>query len=337
MSRWATRVVVGLMGLAAIAQPRAAGANCGAEGCPLAPQGAETALARFGLDLSYQYVEASRPWDGNHEISPDEALAIEGGLGHVVEQMTLTRSYLLNARARLTNRLLLTGTLPYIDRIHRHALAHHVGYFIESEWHMQGLGDASVLANWAVLSSSQPSASSLVLQLGAKVPTGETKVDEVGGETPEPPARPGSGSTDALVGAQFGHAFTAPTLGGRVTSVPLSLAVTGRLNGRGTESYRMGNEWQANLAAGYGLTHNVQLLAQVNGSVHARDNVGTTDAEPHSTGSTALFASPGLSLAIVPGMSMFGYYQFRLYEHTNGPQLTAPYHLSLGLGYTLGR
>ena len=71
--------------------------------------------------------------------------------------------------------------------------------------------------------------------------------------------------------------------------------------------------------------------------MHARDNVGTTDAEPHSTGSTALFASPGLSLAIVPGMSMFGYYQFRLYEHTNGPQLTAPYHLSLGLGYTLGR
>lgn len=33
---------------------------------------------------------------------------------------------------------------------------------------------------------------------------------------------------------------------------------------------------------------------------------------------------------------MFGYYQFRLYQHTNRPQLVAPYHLSVGLGYSLG-
>jgi hypothetical protein len=97
----------------------------------------------------------------------------------------------------------------------------------------------------------------------------------------------------------------------------------------------MGNEWQANLSAGYGLTHTVQILAQLNGSVHARDNAGTTDAEPHNTGSKALFASPGMRVEVVPGMAVFGYYQFRLYEHTNGPQLVAPYHLSLGLAYAL--
>ena len=337
MNRWRGLFLSGLVTLLSIARPGATLANCGAEGCPLSPQGPEAALGRFSFDLGYQYIDASRSWDGNHAISADQALAAEGGIGHVVEQRTLTRSYLLNARARLTDRLMLTGTLPYIYRMHRHALAHHAGFFIESEWNMQGLGDASLLANWAVLAAAHPAASSLVLQAGIKLPTGETHVEEVGGELPEPPARPGSGSTDALVGALFRHAITAPTLGGRVTSVPLGLSVLGRLNGSGTAAYRIGNEWQANFSTAYGLTHRVQLLAQINATAHARDNVGTTDAEPHSTGATALFASPGLRLDIVPGMSVFGYYQFRLYEHTNGPQLTAPYHLSLGVGYASGR
>jgi hypothetical protein len=336
MNRRRGLLLSGLVTLLSIARPGASLANCGAEGCPLSPSGPEATLGRFGLDLGYQYIDASRSWNGNHEISAGEALAAEGGIGHVVEQRTLTRSYLLNARARLTDRLMLTGTLPYIYRTHRHALAHHAGFFIASEWNMQGLGDASLVANWAVLKAQQPAASSLVLQAGIKLPTGETKVEEVNGESPEPPARPGSGSTDALVGAQLRHAFTAPTLGGRFTSVPLSLNVLGRLNGRGTEAYRIGNEWQANFSTAYVLTHGVQLLAQLNATAHARDNVGTTDAEPHSTGATALFASPGLRLDIVPGMSLFGYYQFRLYEHTNGPQLIAPYHLSLGLGYASG-
>ena len=337
MTRRHIAIAAGVAGLITLLHTRAAGANCGAEGCPLSPQGPEAALARYSLDFGYQYVEASRSWNGNHEISAEQALEAEGGLGHVVEQLTLTRSYFVNARARLTHRLLLIGTLPYIDRIHRHSLAHHAGFYIPSEWHMQGPGDATVLANWSVLASSHPGSSSLVLQLGAKLPTGETQVEVVNGELPEPPARPGSGSTDALLGAQFRYSLEAPAPGHRVTSVPLSLGVTARLNGRGTESYRIGNEWQANLSTSYGLTRAVQVLAQLNGTMHARDNVGTTDAEPHSTGATALFASPGLRVEVVPGMSVFGYYQFRLFEHTNGPQLVAPYHLSLGLGYALGQ
>jgi hypothetical protein len=133
------------------------------------------------------------------------------------------------------------------------------------------------------------------------------------------------------------RSIVAPTLGGRVTSIPLSLSVMAHLNGSGTESYRIGNEWQADLGAAYALGRGVQLLVQINASAHARDGVGTTDAEPLSTGSTALFASPGLLLEVAPGVSLFGYYQFRVAEHTNGPQLVAPYHVSVGLGYALGR
>ena len=34
-----------------------AAANCGAEGCPLNPQGLETSARRWSFDLGYQYVD----------------------------------------------------------------------------------------------------------------------------------------------------------------------------------------------------------------------------------------------------------------------------------------
>src|SRR5215831_7425230 len=125
------------LALALAAAPRFAAANCGAEGCPLQPQGPEVQLGRYSLDFSYQYIEANQLWSGTREITPEEALAAEGGAGHTLEQLTLTRSYITNGRARITNWLMLTATVPYIDRVHTHTLEHHTGYFIPSTWHMK--------------------------------------------------------------------------------------------------------------------------------------------------------------------------------------------------------
>ena len=312
-----------------------ASANCGAEGCPLAPPSSEVTRGRFAVDFGYQYVEANKQWNGNHAISEADALAEDGGFGHIVEQLTLTRSFLVNARARLTNRLVLTGSWPYIERVHQHALAHHAGYFIPATWHMQGPGDATVLANWTVLASPERALGALTLQAGAKLPTGQRNVELVEGEQPEPSARPGTGSTDLILGVQYLHLFTLHTFRGLETAVPLTANVGARVNGRGTDEYRMGNEWTANLGSSFALMRRVQVLGQLNFSAHARDEVGNTDAAPHSTGSTALFASPGLRAEFLPGAAVFGYYQLRVYEHTNGPQLVAPYHVSLGIQYAL--
>jgi len=77
----------------------------------------------------------------------------------------------------------------------------------------------------------------------------------------------------------------------------------------------------------------LRLLGQVNVSGNARDDVGDTDAEPHHTGGNVGFASPGLQADLLPGVSAFGYYQFRLWQYSNGVQLVSPYHLVFGLGY----
>src|SRR5262249_23672681 len=140
--------------LGALARP--ALANCGAEGCPFTPAGPEASLGRFALDLGYQRVEQNRIWDGTHEISPAEALAAEGGAGHVLEQLTRTSTFLVTGRATLNRRLTVSAAVPYIDRIHRHTLEHHAGFFIPSEWHMTGVGDATLIGQLRVLAPRSP-------------------------------------------------------------------------------------------------------------------------------------------------------------------------------------
>jgi hypothetical protein len=219
--------------------------------------------------------------------------------------------------------------------VHRHALEHHAGFFVESEWRMRGVGDATALASWTAIAPAGPHGHSLVLQAGAKLPTGETDAGDVDGEQPEPPARLGSGSTDVVAGAQYHRAFAVRSLAGGTTALPVSVGASVRLNGRGTDRYRSGNEWQADLGTSYPLARTLRVLAQVNAAGHRRDDTGETDAEPHHTGGTAIFASPGLQANLLPGVSAFGYYQFRLWQHTNGPQLVSPYHLVFGLACSL--
>src|SRR5205814_783919 len=86
---------------ALLADPRAAAANCGAEGCPLAPQGPDAAIGRSSLDFGYQYVEQDRFWDGAHSISSAEFLAAESNEAHILEQFTLTRTFLATGRVRV--------------------------------------------------------------------------------------------------------------------------------------------------------------------------------------------------------------------------------------------
>jgi len=319
----------------ALVAPARSFANCGAEGCPLDPHGLEASARRWTLDFGYQRVDQDRTWDGTHQVNgPEEA-------GHITELFTRTNTWSLNGRAQVLPSLRLSATLPYLDREHAHEASHelHPGHFVttRAEWKYEGLGDATLLAQWAALGSPESGPGALTLQGGAKLPTGKRHVEEVDGEEPEPPARPGTGSTDALAGLQLLRSWHLPTFGGRSTTLPLVASAMARWNGRGTDGYRMGNEWHTSLSTSYELGRGVSLLAQANAVFHSRDEVGNTDAEPHHTGGTSVFATPGLRLELPGGSSVYGYWQVRAYERTNGPQLVAPSHLILGASFGLGR
>jgi hypothetical protein len=336
-----------LIATALVALPLAAHANCGAENCPLNPQGLESAGRAWSLDIGYQYIGQDRRWDGTHET------AAFAPAGHVTELLTRTRSWSVNARAQLVPALRITATLPYIQREHEHeySLEHHPNFIVPltSRWKYEGLGDATVLGQWTALGSERARMGALMVQAGAKLPTGRTRVPEatptgnylssvITGEpeAPEPPARPGSGSTDFLAGLQLVRQWRVAAPRGLHTTLPLVVSVQGRYNGKGTDDYRSGNELHTSVSTAYAVLRGASLLAQVNVIVHGRDDVGDTDAAPHHTGGTSVFATPGLRLALPAASALYGYWQARVYEHTNGPQLVAPSHLILGVSLGFG-
>jgi len=320
---------LGIVALAAgaLAAGRA-GASCGAEGCPLEIRGPESGAGRFGFEVGYQFVDQNRLWDGSGVAGPPDADE------HEVEVRTRTESWLATARGQFGRRLLVTSTLPYLDRMHLHLVQHHLGYFIPAQWHYQGFGDLLTSAQYTVLGAAPGQKTSLALRAGIKLPTGRTNVPEIDGEQPEPPARPGSGSTDFITGFQLRRQVDTRTLKGQVVPVAMSLSASWRANGKGTEEYRMGNEAQATLAGGYALSGPLRLLMQVNWRHHEGDDVGESTEGGHTTAGTSVYVTPGLRGQVTNQIAAFGYWQFRAYEHTDGPQLVAPHHLLFGLSYS---
>ncbi len=312
---------------AACVGPSAARASCGAEGCPLEIRGPESGGGRFGLEMGYQFVDQDKLWDGSGTAGAPDPLA------HEVEVETRTQTWLLTGRGSFGRRLLVSSTLPYIDRMHNHLVQHHPGLFVPAEWHYRGLGDLLTSAQYNVIGGGGHG-TSLDLRAGIKLPTGRRNVPEVDGAQPEPPARPGTGSTDFIAGFQLRRPIDTRTLKGAPVAIPVSLGVVVRANGRGTEGYRMGNEAQATLAGGYALSGPLRLLMQVNWRYHAGDDPGASGEGDHTPAGTSLYLTPGIRAQVTSGIAAFGYWQVRAFEHTDGPQLVAPHHLLFGLSYS---
>lgn len=336
-----------LVALACTAPP--AYANCGAERCSLAPHGPEVLTGRFAFEVGWQSVEQDRLWEGTSAATTEAPT-----VGHVTEELTNTRTWTFGARGWLTPRFGLSAAVPYHSREHRHSLLHHPGFSMTSAWSWEGVGDASVLAHWVAFGERGTGVGAITLQLGAKLPTGRRDAPEANGEELEVSGRLGSGSTDALVGLQIVREVSLPTFGGRART-PIGLSLLGHLNGRGTDDYRMGDEFHAALTGAYPLGPMLDLIAQWNVVSHGHDVIGPADAghgaetaparvsaalaegETAHTGGSAMYFTPGLSAKLPGGLSAYAYWQVRAYQRTNGEQLVGPSRLVVGSSFRLGR
>ena len=123
------------------------------------------------------------------------------------------------------------------------------------------------------------------------------------------------------------------TLKGQRIEVPVSVSSNWRWNGRGTEDYKMGDEVQATAAGGWALSGPLRRC-QVNFRHHDGDDPGVLGRRvAHGLGNLALHHA-GRARAGHAEIAAYGYWQIRAYEHTSGPELIAPYHLSFGLSYS---
>lgn len=319
--------VLPLVALAALAaSPGPARPSCGADKCPLDQHAAHGMGRRFSFDLSYQLIRQDRVLVGTRSAAAGELPSPED------EVSTITRMTTALGYARLTGRWQLSAALPFVERTHRHIRNEEGQPPAPLEWRYSGPGDLTLLSHWTA--TRDPAAPlTVTLQLGTRLPVGRRHVAAVDGEEPEPPARPGTGSLDGLAGIHVMHRVGVPAPGGHSQGSFFAGALL-RVNGRGTEDYRVGNEAQASCGGSWPLAHGVGALAQLNARFRGKDDPGRTDALRDNTGGASLYASPGLRVETPAGIAAYAYVQVPIYQRVNRIQLVSPWHLFVGLAWS---
>ncbi len=312
----------------ALAGARGAGASCGAESCPLDLHAARPGWSSFSLDLSWQYVRQDQVRVGTRVGTVGELPSPED------EVSTLSRVTTATARVGLSPRWSLDLALPFVSRTHDH-IRNEPGPPVREHWSFSGLGDVQAMADWRASGPDAPT--TVALEGGVKVPTGRRHVEAVDGDQPEPPARPGTGSWDLLAGLHVMRDVTLTLPARGRVSAPLFASAQVRLNGRGTEDYRVGDELQVGAGGSVPLAGPLVGLLQLNARFRGKDATGRTDALAANTGGTWVFISPGLRIEPTPRASLYAYAQLPLYQRVDRIQLVAPWLLYTGVSWTPGR
>ena len=149
---------------------------------------------------------------------------------------------------------------------------------------------------------------------GVKLPTGSYKQRNSEGEFAERTLQPGTGTTNALLGAYFTQSLPMKDLSWFAQGVG-DLPVDSR------DGFKPGKRFTADAGLHYDLTGQLGLLLQANVLVRGRDS--GVNAEPEDSGGRALFLSPGLNFAVNRDVRLYGFFQLPLYQYVHGVQLTA--------------
>lgn len=302
---------------------RPAAASCGAENCPL-DQAARWGEASLNFELSQQYIDQDQPRVGTEDAVVGQIVS------HEDEVRTVNRITMGRASYRWSPSWTASLALPYVDRTHEH-IHNHLGEQEYLRWRYHGIGDLET----GITRRTGGSGMRSFLTAAVKAPTGLRNVEEIEGDQPEPTARPGTGSWDFMAGAGAEwhlHVAAFHERGG----MPLRASVNGRWNGRGTERYKVGSELTAHVAAEAPALSWGTFLLQTNLRIHAKDDVGDTDAEAGNTGGTSLYVSPGLRLG-GGGTYLYGLVQIPVYQRVNGIQLVSDTNLYVGVTHAIIR
>lgn len=210
-----------------------------------------------------------------------------------------------------------------MDRSHFH-IHNHQGEQLPESWDFRAAGDARVLARYrlATFEDPEPRLGTVGLTFGLKLPTGRIDVRNPDGDPAERTLQPGTGTTDALLGAYYAQLLPAKDLSWFVQGL-----LQAPLDQR--DGYRPGRRLALDGGLRYDATDRLSLLLQVNVLYRGRDQ--GANAEPDDSGGRAWFLSPGLSCALTKDVRLYGFVQAPLYQSANGVQLTAQRAVVIGL------
>ncbi|MFA6970582.1 MAG: hypothetical protein WC208_04185 [Gallionella sp.] len=281
------------------------------------------------IDLRYSYAKADTPRTGSAKVAKplpgDPALT-----GAEVENLrTINQILNMDLDYAINHKWNIALDLPVVMRDHAHMIGAVAAPFTVEQKRFTQLGDIRLVGNYKFDSAGHHTGSGI--RFGLKLPTGSSNLEMVPGKLMERALQPGSGSTDAVLGAYYHH---------DLADAPWGWFASGQLQTALTTSngYRPGNDIALDLGAHYAVSSALTGLLQLN--THFKDRDSGINANPHS-GGYSFNLSPGLSIAVAPTTNLYGFVQLPLYQYANPDpaglpygQLTAPWTLSFGISHS---
>ena len=303
-------------------------ASCGTASCPLHINNS-LLKGLFSLRFSHEYVYQNQIFAGSVK-------SFVGAIPqHHDEVSTLNQITSFTSVYGISDFLSIDFTIPFIHREHSH-IHNHGGEQIWETWNFSGVGDMIFLTNVSLLNNADNN-TSLNIVAGIKLQTGVTDAVNQEGEKAEVTLQPGSGSTDFIFSASYSqNILSLPSLSGSTFSAfPVSVNINYKVNNKGTDDYRFGNELFLHLSTAYRFIEKAALLLQVNAKFQDKADVGLTGEPQENTGGKWVYVSPGLKFYLTETFSVYSYFQLPVYQNVNGIQQVAPYNLQFSIQHEI--
>lgn len=314
-----------------------ANASCGSAFCSVNTHWDTQGLASYDglrVDLKYSYAKADQLRAGSSKITPEPPSASNA---EIENQRTVNQMLNLDADYTIDSRWSISLGVPLVIRDHAHTFDSSVTAPFEQQANFTELGDIRVVGKIKLNPGGMNLGSGI--RFGLKLPTGATDKTM----TPPDPAnnptvpyalerssQPGTGSTDAILGAYYFHNYPGANWGW-FASGQLQTAITTH------DNYRPGRELNLDLGSHYAITPSLNALLQLNAQHRARDTGNNANV---ASGGYSWNLSPGLSYAITPYTQLYGIMQVALKQYANtdpadpaSGQLTTPWTLAVGIGH----
>lgn len=301
--------------LAALAAP--VHASCGSAFCVLNTDWDSLAVqgqpGQFTVDLRYEYIPQDTLYQRGHRIARSDVDE------DTIETRTTNHNFAATLDYAFSRQWGISVVLPVVQRSHSH-IADPTGSPFTESWRFTRGGDARVLGRYQLAAGEE---GMVGFQFGVKLPTGEHKLANGDGTVAERALQPGTGSTDAILGAYYAYRPKFSGISWFVQAQAQQAMST-------KDEFRPGHQFSLSGGISTPVTEALSAQFQVNALAKGRDS--GANAEPDLSGGRYVFVSPGVSYSLSAANRIYGYVQAPIYRHVNGVQLTADW--SLVLGYT---
>jgi hypothetical protein len=344
MSHYLTRWRFGALALGLASGTPLPALACATCGCTLSADGAMgyAVVPGWRLNFEYDYIDQDELRHGTHATTPQQVVdapALPDLAGGEIEHGTLNRYFTLGLGYSPNADWNLDLRLPYVERGHTTYGVQLQPYRSSetapnqlSSVRVSGLGDARFIASYQGLLPTN----NLGLQLGIKLPTGSygTAVKFSSGPNAGAPLdaslQAGTGSFDVILGAYYYRALSENF--GAFANVQFQAAIAHRQNQPGND-FRPGNA--STLSLGLRYEANPTWVPQLQLNLSRKDGDQGTLADVPSTAGTVAYLSPGITVAVVSKLHLYGFVQLPVFSNLDGYQLFPRWTAAVGANYAL--